>query len=94
MSLSRPSYDQFPYGLMSPMNVYAQGLQSMLAPPPLSSEFMGMASYAPASFHDLMDDDVESDGSSIDDVAPSHRLSWECAMADASGEPLVIAESL
>ena len=66
----------------------------MLALPLLTSEFMGMVSYAPASFHDLMDDDVENDGSSIDDVAPSHRLSWECAMADASGEPLVIAESL
>ena len=56
---------------------------------------MGMAGYAPASFHDLVDDEVESDGSSIDDVvAPSHPLSRECAMADASGQPLVIAESL
>ena len=44
--------------------------------PPLASEFMGMAGYAPASFHDLMDDGVESDGSSIGDVvAPSHPLS-------------------
>ena len=43
---------------------------------PLTSEFVGMAGYAPASFHDLMDDEVESDGSSIDDVmAPSHPLS-------------------
>ena len=58
----------------------------MLAPPPLTSEFVGMASYAPASFHDLLDDDVESDGSSIGDVvAPSHPLSYECAMADALG---------
>ena len=58
----------------------------MLAPPPLTSEFVGMASYAPASFHDLMDEDVESDGSSIGDVmAPSHPLSHECAMADALG---------
>ena len=57
----------------------------MLAPPPLTSEFVGMASYALASFHDLMDDDVESDGSSIGDiVAPSHPLSQECAMVDAS----------
>ena len=61
---------------------------------PLTSEFMGMASYAPACFHDLMDDDVESDGSSIGDVAPSHRPSWECAMADALGQPPVVAESL
>ena len=30
---------------------------------------------------DIMDDDVGSDDSSIGDVAPSHRPSWECAMA-------------
>ena len=49
----------------------------MLALPPLTSKFMGMASYVSASFHDLMDNDVESDGSSIGDVlAPSHPLSW------------------
>ena len=67
----------------------------MLTPPPLTSEFMGMAGYAPASFHDLMDDEVESDGSSIGDVvAPSHPLSWQCAMADALGQLPVLAESL
>ena len=67
----------------------------MLTPNPLTSEFMGMARYAPASFHDLVDDEVESDGSNIGDiVAPSHPLSWECAMADASGRPPVVAESL
>ena len=67
----------------------------MLAPPPLTSEFVGMVSYAPASFHDLMDDDVVSDGSSIDDVvAPSHPLSRECAMVDILGQPPVVAESL
>ena len=49
------------------------------------SKFMGMASYAPTYFLDLMDDDVESDGSSIGDVTPSHRPSWNCAMADAPG---------
>ena len=44
--------------------------------PPLMSEFMGMAGYAPTSFHDLINGEVESDGSSIDDVvAPSHPLS-------------------
>ena len=48
----------------------------MLAPPPLMSEFVGMASYDLASFHDLMDEDVESDDSSIGDViAPSYPLS-------------------
>ena len=66
----------------------------MSAPPPLTYEFMGMASYAPTCFLDLMDDDVESDGSSIGDVAPCHRLSQECAMADAPGQPLVVAKSL
>ena len=70
------------------------GLQRMLASPRLTSEFMGMASYAPASFHDLMDDKVESDGSSIGDVvAPSHPLSRECAMADALGQPPVVHPS-
>ena len=55
----------------------------MPAPPPITSEFVGMASYAPTYFLDLMDEDVESDGSSIGDVAPSHRQSREYAMADA-----------
>ena len=76
MSLPRPPCDQFPYGLTSPADAYTQGLQMMLAPPPLTSKFMGMASYVPTSFHDLLDDDVESDGSSIGDVvAPSHPRS-------------------
>ena len=66
----------------------------MPAPPPLMSKFMGMASYAPTCFLDLMDDDVGSDGSSIGDVAPSHRPSWECAMADAPGQPSGVTESL
>ena len=56
---------------------------------------MGMVSYAPASFHDLVDDEVESDGSSIISVvASSHPLSRECAMADALGQLAVVAESL
>ena len=58
------------------------------------SEFVWMASYDPNYFLDLMDDDVESDGSSIGDVAPSHHSSWECAMADALGQPPVVTESL
>ena len=67
----------------------------MLTLPPLTSEFVGMAGYAPASFHDLVDDEIESDGSSIGDVvAPSHPLSWECAMADALEQPPVVVESL
>ena len=67
----------------------------MLAPPPLTSEFVGMASYAPTSFHDLIDDDIQSNGSSIDDVvAPSHPLSHECAMADALGQSPMVAKSL
>ena len=68
------------------MDAYARGLRKMLMLPPLTSEFVGMAGYAPASFHDVMDDEVESNGSSIGDiVAPSHPLSWECAMVDAPG---------
>ena len=57
----------------------------MLAPPPLASKFVGMVSYAPTCFLDLMDDNDESDGSSIGDMAPSHHLSQECAMVDALG---------
>ena len=72
MSLPRPPYDRFPYGLVSPTDAYARGLRRMPASPPLMSEFMGMTSYAPTYFLSLMDDDVESDGSSIGDVAPSH----------------------
>ena len=66
----------------------------MLALPPLTSEFVGMVSYTPTYFLDLMDDDVGSDGSSIGDVAPSHRPSRECAMADALGQPSMVTESL
>ena len=76
------------------MDVYARGLRRTLASPPIMSEFMGMASYAPTTFHELLDDEVESDGSSISDVAPSHRLSSECAMVDAPGQPLVVVESM
>lgn len=66
----------------------------MLAPPPLTSEFMGMASYAPTTFHKLLDDEIESDGSSIGDVEPHHRLSRECAMVNTPGQTPVVAESL
>ena len=69
----------------SPMPSRPPGAPKGAAPPPLMFEFVGMASYAPTCFLDLMDDDVESDGSSISDLAPSHHLSWECAMADALG---------
>jgi len=62
-------------------------------PPALMSKFMGMVSYAPSYFLDLMDDDVESDGSSIGDVAPSHRPSRECAMVDALELPPGVTES-
>ena len=59
------------------------------------SEFVEMAGYAPTSFHDLVDDEVKSDSSSIGDVmAPGHPLSWECAMADASGQSPVVVEYL
>ena len=83
MSPSQPPYGWFHYGLVSPMDTYARGLQKIMAPPLLTSEFLGMASYAPTCFLDIMDDDVGSDGSSISDVAPSHHPSRECAMTDA-----------
>ena len=77
------------------MDAYAWGPQKMLTPSPLTSKFMRMVGYAPASFHDLVDDEVESDGSSISDVvAPSHPRSRECAMVNAPGQPPVVAESL
>ena len=72
LSLPRPPYDRFPYALVSPTDAYARGLRRMPTPPPLMSEFMGMERYASTYFLDLMDDDVESDGSSIGDMAPSH----------------------
>ena len=54
--------------------------------PPLMSEFMGMVGYAPTFFHDLIDDEVKSDGSSVGDImTPGHPLSQECATADALG---------
>ena len=68
-------YDRFPYGLASSTDAYARGLQRMLAPSPLTYKFMGMVSYAPTTFHELPDDEGESDGSSIGDVAPRHRPS-------------------
>ena len=86
LTAPRTPYDRFSYGLVSPADACARGLRRTLAPSPLTSKFVGMASYAPTTFHELPDDEGESDGSSIDDVAPSHRPSWEYAMADAPGE--------
>ena len=57
------------------MDAYARRLRKIMAPPPLMSEFVGMASYAPTCFLDIMDDGVGSDGSSIGDVAPNHHPS-------------------
>ena len=93
LSPTQPPHDRFPYGLASSVDAYARGLRRMPAPPPLAFEFVGMASYSPTCFLDLMDDDGESDGSSIGDMAPSHRPSRECTMADAPGHPPVEAES-
>jgi hypothetical protein len=93
LSTPQPSYDRYPYDLASPTDAYDRGLQKVLTPPPLTSKFMGMASYAPTSFHELMDDEDESDGSSISDVVPSHRPSRECAMADAPGQPPLVTKS-
>ena len=64
-----------------------------MAPPPLTSEFVGMTSYNPTCFLDIMDDDIGSDDSSIGDVAPSHRPSREYAMTDAPEQPPGATES-
>ena len=53
-----------------------------------------MASYAPTTFHELPDDEGESDGSNISDVEPSHHPSQECAMVDALVQPLMVTESV
>ena len=47
----------------------------MPALPPLMFEFVGMLSYALTYFLEHMDDNVETDGSHIDDMVPRHRLS-------------------
>ena len=57
------------------------------------SEFVGMAGSAPAASHKLPDNEGESDGSSIGDVAFRHHPSRECAMADGPAQPPVVAES-
>ena len=92
LSPSQPPYGRFPYGLVSPADAYARGLQRMPAPPPLTSELMGKADYGPSCL-DFMDDDVRSDDSSIGDVAPSHHPSHECAMTDALERPPGVMES-
>ena len=93
MSLPRLPCDRIPYGLVSPADAYARGLRKIMAPSPPTSEFVGMASYGPSCFLDIMDDDVGSDDSSIGDVAPSHRPSHECAMTDAPELPPGVTES-
>jgi hypothetical protein len=53
-----------------------------------------MAGYAPASFHDLCDEELESNGSSTCDTETlGYSLSWECAMADAAEQPPVAVYS-
>ena len=95
MSPPRSPCYWFPYGFASPVDAYARGLWRMLTPPPLTSEFVGMPGCAPASFHDIVDDEIESDGSSIGDaMAPGHPMSQECAMVDAPGQPLEVVEYL
>ena len=65
----------------------------MLAPSPLTSEFVGMAGCIPAISPELLDGEGESDGSSIGDMAPRHYPSQECAMADAPRHLPVVVES-
>ena len=76
LSAPQTPYDRFPCGLVSPADAYARGLRRTLASPPLTTKFVGMTSYVPTTFHELLDDEVESDGSSIGNVvAPSHPMS-------------------
>jgi len=65
----------------------------MLAPSPLMSEFVGMIGSAPVVSHELLDNEGESDGSSISDVASHHHPSRECAMADGPAQPPMVVES-
>ena len=50
LSEGTPLSPPFPYGFASPVDACARGLRRMLMPSPLTSEFVGMASYAPTSF--------------------------------------------
>jgi hypothetical protein len=62
---------QFPFGLINAASVYARELRRTILLPPLTTEFVGMTGYSPASFHDLYsDDDLMSEGSSIGDLSP------------------------
>ena len=93
MSPPQSPHDWFPYDLASPVDAYAQGLWKTVTSYPLSSEFVGMAGYAPTSIHDLINEKIESNGSSVGDVpAPSHPLSRECAMAGGPGKPSEVVE--
>ena len=86
-------YVRFPYGHTSSADAYARGLRRMLAPSHLMSEFVGMAGSTPVISHELPDNEGESDGSSIGDVASRHHPSRECAMAGGPAQPPVVAES-
>lgn len=86
-SLSPPCSPRawLPFGLASPTDAYARGLWRVMTSFLHPCEFVGMVDYAFASFHDLCDDELESDGSSIGDVmALDHPLSRECTMVDTS----------
>ena len=57
------------------------------------SKFVGMVGFVPVVYHELPDNEGESDGSSIGDVVSRHHPSRECAMADGPAQPPVVAES-
>ena len=56
-------------------------------------EFMGNGRNATCHSHEPLDREGVSDDSSVGDMAPHHRPSRECAMADALGQPPVVVES-
>ena len=75
MSAPQPPYDRFPYGIMSPMDAYARGFRRKPMSPPLVSEFVGMASYAPTYFLNLIIQEFRESGGSI--ARHSHEFGCE-----------------
>ena len=78
-------YHRFPYGLASSADACAQGLRRAPTRSPLTSKFIGMVGFAPVVSRELLNNEGESDGSSIGYMAPRHHPSWECTMSDGLG---------
>jgi hypothetical protein len=72
----------FLYGLTNAVSIYTRELRSTISLPSLTTKFVGMMGYGPASFHDLFsDDDLRSEGSSLGDLSPlGYPMLRECAL--------------